>query len=150
MHGQGGALAKEVKETNKTKKKRRRKKKAWLPQPTCQPNLLTKQQPQRPISSSGLEAGGKRREGRSRSPPISLTRLPARRTRRLRRAVRLSPSVSPSSLSLCPLIARRRWCREPCAGAGGGRGAAGGGAGRSAAWAASGGRRVASRVVLAP
>jgi hypothetical protein len=48
------------------------------------------------------------------------------------------------------LIARRRWCREPCAGAGGGRGAAGGGAGRSAAWAASGGRRVASRVVLAP
>jgi hypothetical protein len=73
---------------------------------------------------------------------ISLTRLPARRrTRRLRVApfVSLSLSLSPPfpPLSLCPLVARRRWCREPCAGAGGGRGAAGGGAGRSAAWAAS-------------
>jgi hypothetical protein len=82
---------------------------------------------------------------------ISLTRLPARRrTRRLRVApfVSLSLSLSPPfpPLSLCPLVARRRWCREPCAGAGGGRGAAGGGAGRSAA---SGGRRAASRVVLA-
>jgi hypothetical protein len=57
-----------------------------------------------------------------------------------RRAVRLSLSLPQSPLpplSLCPLVARRRWCREPCAGAGGGRGAAGGGAGRSAAWAAS-------------
>jgi hypothetical protein len=94
------------------------------------------------VRQAGLEA----RQGRSVAP-ISLTRLPARRRTRLRRAVRLSPSVSPSSFSLCPLIARRRWCRELCAGAGGGRGAAGGGAGRSAAWAASGGRRAASRVV---
>jgi hypothetical protein len=34
------------------------------------------------------------------------------------------PQVSPFSLSLCPLTPRRRRCREPCAGAGGGRGAA--------------------------
>jgi hypothetical protein len=67
-------------------------------------------------------------------------------------AVRLSPpSVSPPSLSLCPLIARqRRRCREPCAGAGGGRGAAGGvEQGGAPAAPASRGRRAASRAAAA-
>jgi hypothetical protein len=55
--------------------------------------------------------------------------LPTSRRRRrslasLRAAAPASVAVSPCPLSLCPLIARRRWCRVPCAGAGGGRGAA--------------------------
>jgi hypothetical protein len=143
-----------VEEINKTK----RKKKTRLPQPTSQPNLRTQQQqqPQRPISLTSFfflcsrrAAAAVRQAGRARSLEAgegitfgrggSLGRPPSPSLASPRAAAPASVACFRSSLSLslpflhlslCPLISRRRWGREPCAGAGGGRGAAGGGARR--------------------
>jgi hypothetical protein len=126
-------------------KKREEEEKARLPQPLVSPTYevreypITQQQPQRPIFLSRPPSSCSRRDeppfGRAKQEGIqqeaSLGRphLPhpppcAPHPPPSLASVHLSPSVSPSPLSLCPLIARRRWCREPCAGAGGGRGAA--------------------------
>jgi hypothetical protein len=84
--------------------------------------------------AGGLEAArGCRCSKKSRRPlvarPISVTRLPAcRRTRLCCLLTFVFPSVSPFSLYVFPLIAWWQWCREPCAGIGGGRGVVGGGA----------------------
>jgi hypothetical protein len=101
----GDTVAKQVKEINKTKKKRRWKK---IAQKSAQ--LMNTTTATTAHTSSFLLPMSRRR----RSPSLAS----------LRAAAPASVAVSPCSLSLCPLIARQRWCRVPCAGAGGGRGVA--------------------------
>jgi hypothetical protein len=76
--------------------------------------------------------------------PISLTRLPARR------CTRLCHLLSFVSLPRLPFLPLSMPVDSVAAVVPGALRGGGGGAGRSAAWAASGGRRAVSRVVLVP